>query len=88
MYPMPVRYKSEEKVGHLLKWAAGWGDEFPGESLWSYSLRLGGSHALLNGWLKNPKLLSALTQEERNMLSEARRRASNARRGALASAGG
>jgi hypothetical protein len=42
---------------------------------------------LLNGWLKNPKLLSVLTQEERNMLSEARRRASNARRGALASAG-
>ncbi|MER5600852.1 hypothetical protein [Streptomyces sp. NPDC002265] len=83
---MPVRYRSEEKVRHLLKWAAGWGDESPGESLWSYSLRLGGSHALLNGWLKNPKLLSTLTQEERHILSEARRRAHNARRGTLASA--
>ncbi|MPY37815.1 hypothetical protein FNH09_43385 [Streptomyces adustus] len=85
---MPVRYDSEEKVGHLLKWAAGWGDDSPGESLWSYSLRLGGSHALLNGWLKNPRILAALTQEERSMLSEARRRSSGVRRAALTAAGG
>lgn len=83
MYPIPVRYNSEEKVRHLLEWAAGWGRESTGESLWAYSLKLGGSHALLNGWLKNPKLLSALTQEERNTLNEACRRARRARRGAL-----
>lgn len=78
MYPVPVRYRSEEKIGHLLRWAAGWSDASTGESLWSYSLKLGGSHALLNGWLKNPKILSALTQEERNMLSMARHRSSHA----------
>lgn len=80
MYPVPVRYNNEEKIGHLLKWATGWSGDSIGESLWSYSLKLGSSHALLNGWLKNPKILSALTQEERNMLSEARRRSAHARR--------
>lgn len=83
---MPVRYESEEKIDHLLKWAAGWSEGAHGESLWSYSLKIGGSHALLNGWLKNPKLLSALTQEERSLLSEARRRSSLPRKGALTTA--
>jgi hypothetical protein len=74
VYPGPVRYQSEEKIAHLRRWAAGWSNGARGESLWSYSLRLGGSHALLNGWLKNPKLLAALTQDDRNMLREARHR--------------
>ncbi|MFJ5639765.1 hypothetical protein [Streptomyces sp. NPDC093223] len=72
--PVPIRYQTEEKIRHLLAWAAGWSGGSRGESLWSYSLGLGGSHALLSGWLKNPRLLAALTPQERDLLSEARRR--------------
>lgn len=87
MYPVPVRYDREEKIRHLLQWASGWSDGDRGESLWSYSLKLGGSHALLNGWLKNPKILSVLTHEERKLLSEARSRSSLARRSLQSCAG-
>ncbi|MET9124049.1 MULTISPECIES: hypothetical protein [unclassified Streptomyces] len=83
MYPVPVRYDREEKVRHLLRWASAWSDGRRGESLWSYSLKLGGSHALLNGWLKNTELLSSLTHEERTLLGEARSRSGLARGAAV-----
>lgn len=75
-----ARFSSEEKIQHLLLWASGWDGGMRGESMWSYALRLGGSHALLNGWAKNPKLLQALTTDERRMLETARERASCAAR--------
>ncbi|MCL7430322.1 hypothetical protein [Streptomyces sp. YS415] len=75
-----TRFSPEEKKYHLLRWASGWSGGERGESMWSYALRLGGSHALLNGWAKNPNLLQALTPEERRMLETARRRASCAGR--------
>ena len=43
--------------------------------MWAYSLSLGGSHALLNDWVNNERLMNLLTPEERNVIDEARRRA-------------
>jgi hypothetical protein len=43
--------------------------------MWAYSLSLGGSHALLNDWVNNERLMNLLTQEERSMVDAARRRA-------------
>jgi len=43
--------------------------------MWAYSLSLGGSHALLNDWVNNERLMDLLTPEERNTVDEARRRA-------------
>lgn len=74
------RYSHEEKIRHLLNWALGWSGGTRGESAWSYSLKLGGSHALLNGWMKNLKITSSLTQEERDMVNEARIKSNLARR--------
>lgn len=78
-----TRYSQAQKIAHLLKWAAGWQGNRRGESAWSYSLRLGGSHALLNGWMNNAKLTSTLTQEERDLIHMARKasKRSRARRG-------
>ncbi|MFF5408441.1 hypothetical protein ACFY8K_37020 [Streptomyces misionensis] len=74
------RYNHEEKIRHLLSWAAGWSGGTRGESAWSYSLKLGSSHALLNGWMKNLKLISSLTQEERDLVNEARIKSNLGRR--------
>lgn len=78
-----IRYSQAQKIAHLLKWAAGWRGDLRGESAWSYSLRLGGSHALLNGWMNNAKLTSNLTPEERDLINAARQASkhSRARRG-------
>jgi hypothetical protein len=43
--------------------------------MWAYSLSLGGSHALLNDWVNNERLMSLLAPEERSAIDEARRRA-------------
>jgi hypothetical protein len=43
--------------------------------MWAYSLSLGGSHALLNDWVNNERLMSLLTPEERSAIDAARRRA-------------
>jgi len=43
--------------------------------MWAYSLSLGGSHALLNDWVNNERLMNLLTPEERNVIDTARRRA-------------
>ncbi|MFJ9243626.1 hypothetical protein [Streptomyces sp. NPDC101776] len=43
--------------------------------MWAYSLSLGGSHALLNDWVNNERLMELLTPEERSAVDEARRRA-------------
>ena len=43
--------------------------------MWAYSLSLGGSHALLNDWVNNERLMNRLTPEERSAVEEARRRA-------------
>lgn len=43
--------------------------------MWAYSLSLGGSHALLNDWVNNERLMNRLTSEERSAVEEARRRA-------------
>jgi hypothetical protein len=75
-----ARFSLEQKVGHLLQWTAGWSGEEGGESMWSYSLRLGGSHALLNGWAKDRKVMNALTSEEQIRLALARRRSAESRR--------
>ncbi|MGX1027522.1 hypothetical protein RKD38_002203 [Streptomyces ambofaciens] len=68
-----TRYSSTEKIAHLLRWAAGWKGDTRGESAWSYSLRLGRSHALLNGWMNDPKLMSTLNPAERELIHSARR---------------
>ncbi|MGW2278229.1 hypothetical protein [Streptomyces sp. NPDC001770] len=74
------RYSHQQKVAHLLRWAAGWAaDTCTGESMWSYSLKLGSSHALLNGWCKNEKLRSSLTVEEGILLETALARSARAR---------
>ncbi|GGQ79372.1 hypothetical protein GCM10010216_46590 [Streptomyces flaveolus] len=75
----PPRYSHQQKVAHLLRWAASWSDTRTGESMWSYSLGLGGSHALLNGWYKNEKVRNSLTMEERALLETALQRSSHAR---------
>ncbi|MGW0581455.1 hypothetical protein ACWD25_37185 [Streptomyces sp. NPDC002920] len=74
-----ARYSLEQKIYHLLQWAAGWHSESAGESMWSYSQRLGGSHALLNGWMKNAKVMSSLTAKESNYLNVALTRSTRAR---------
>ncbi|MFG2794336.1 hypothetical protein [Streptomyces sp. NPDC048419] len=74
-----VRYSREDKIQHVLQWAAGWKGNSRGESMWSYSLMLGGSHALLNGWLKDPAIVAALTREEKNLVEEAREKSSRAK---------
>ncbi|CAL9639659.1 hypothetical protein SUDANB140_06312 [Streptomyces sp. enrichment culture] len=76
-----MHYSHTQKIAHLLRWAAGWQGDLRGESAWSYSLRLGGSHALLNGWMNNPKLMSTLTQPERNLVHAARRASKHSRAG-------
>lgn len=43
--------------------------------MWAYSLSLGGSHALLNDWVNNERLMNLLTPEERSRVDAARRRA-------------
>lgn len=43
--------------------------------MWAYSLSLGGSHALLNDWVNNERLMNLLTPEERSIIDTARRRA-------------
>lgn len=43
--------------------------------MWAYSLSLGGSHALLNDWVNNERLMNRLTAEQRNAVEEARQRA-------------
>jgi len=43
--------------------------------MWAYSLSLGGSHALLNDWVNNERLMDLLTSEERRSVNEARERA-------------
>lgn len=43
--------------------------------MWAYSLSLGGSHALLNDWVNNERLMDLLTPEERSVIAAARRRA-------------
>lgn len=77
----PPRYDHQQKVAHLLRWAAGWAGTRTGESMWSYSLRLGSSHALLNGWYKNEKVRNALSSEERALLETALVRSAHARSG-------
>lgn len=67
-----TRYRREEKIFHLLRWAAEWNGDLKGASAWSYSLKLGGSHALLNGWMKNHKIMSTLTRQEKEMVDRAR----------------
>ncbi|MBO7934617.1 MULTISPECIES: hypothetical protein [Streptomyces] len=74
-----VRYDREQKRFHLLQWAAGWNGDATGESLWSYSLRLGGSHALLNGWVKNAGIRNILTVEENRSLEAALAKSMRAR---------
>ncbi|MFF2210633.1 hypothetical protein [Streptomyces antibioticus] len=75
-----VRYDREQKRFHLLRWAAGWHGDSTGESLWSYSLRLGGSHALLNGWVKNAGIRNILTVEENRSVDAALAKSMRARR--------
>jgi hypothetical protein len=70
-----MRLTLEEKMDHLLTWAAEWHESERGRSMWAYSLSIGGSHALLNGWMKNEKLMSMLTQEEKGLIKAARSRA-------------
>ena len=43
--------------------------------MWAYSLSLGGSHALLNDWVNNDRLMNRLTPEERSAIEAARRQA-------------
>ena len=43
--------------------------------MWAYSLSLGGSHALLNDWVNNDRLMNRLTPEERSAVDTARLRA-------------
>jgi hypothetical protein len=73
-----ARFSREEQIHHLVTWASVWIDSGRGESMWAYSLRLGGSHALLNGWAGNPRLLKLLTAEERRRLEVARERSARA----------
>ena len=69
-----------QKVDHILRWAAEWDGSRTGRSMWSYSLSLGGSHAVLNDWMKNEKLMGLLTPGERNLVRAARERAAQVRR--------
>ncbi|MFF5860833.1 hypothetical protein ACFY8B_35450 [Streptomyces sp. NPDC012751] len=73
-----ARFSHEERIHHLVTWASAWVDRGQGESMWAYSLRLGGSHALLNGWAGNPRLLGLLSAEERRRLEVARERSARA----------
>jgi hypothetical protein len=75
-----IRYSNQEKISHLLQWAAGWSDGSKGESAWSYSMKLGGSHSLLNGWINNAKLMSTLTRKEMSLINKAREASKNNRR--------
>jgi|tagenome__1003787_1003787.scaffolds.fasta_scaffold19032045_1 hypothetical protein len=72
-----TKFSPEEKVHHLLTWAAEWNGGRTGRSMWSYSLSLGGSHALLNGWVKNRKLMARLTPEQQSLVGAARRNAAD-----------
>ena len=54
-----------EKINHLVNWANTWVNHGRGESMWAYSLRLGGSHALLNGWAGNPRLPTTRTTSKK-----------------------
>lgn len=67
-----TRISFKEKVDHLLAWAAEWHENEQGRSMWAYSLSIGGSHALLNGWMKSERLMSILTQEEKGLIEAAR----------------
>jgi hypothetical protein len=69
------KFTSEQKIQHLVTWAAEWHGERKGRSMWAYSLSLGGSHALMNDWVKNEKLLRLLTHEEKSLIRAARERA-------------
>jgi len=70
-----TRFTTEQRIGHLLGWANEWNGTTRGRSMWAYSLSLGGSHALLNDWVNNERLMNRLTPEERSVVEEARRRA-------------
>ncbi|WP_145969019.1 hypothetical protein [Streptomyces hyaluromycini] len=72
------KFTPDQKIHHLITWATEWKGERRGRSLWAYSLSLGGSHALMNDWFKNEKLLRLLTQEEKDLIREARERAARA----------
>jgi len=69
------RFTPEQRLGHLLSWATEWNETGRGRSMWAYSLSLGGSHALLNDWVNNERLMDLLTPEERSVIAAARRRA-------------
>lgn len=77
---MPVAFTTEQKIRHLLKWASEWNDGAHGKSMWLYSLNLGGSHALMNGWLKSEKVTNSLSVEEKRLLDAARKRAADVKR--------
>jgi hypothetical protein len=77
---MLSRFTAKQKIGHLLKWATEWSEGGQGRSMWLYSLNLGGSHALLNDWIKNQKILNTLTQEEKDIIDAARKRSSESPR--------
>ncbi|MER6852979.1 hypothetical protein AB0A81_23830 [Streptomyces flaveolus] len=79
-----TRISFEEKVVHLLAWAAEWHENGQGRSMWAYSLSIGGSHALLNGWMKSERLINMLTQEEKGLIETAR---SMCREGTVCGAG-
>ena len=70
-----MRFTPEQRIDHLLRWAAEWNGTRRGRSMWAYSLSLGGSHALLNDWVNNERLMDLLTSEERRSVHEARERA-------------
>lgn len=75
-----VKFTLEQKREHLLNWVSQWRANGEGRSMWSYSLSLGGSHALLNGWSKSEIVLSLLTPEERDSLNETLRQAARSGR--------
>lgn len=72
-------FTTEQKAWHLLNWAIEWDGNGQGRSMWSYSLGLGGSHALLNGWRKNGKILGLLTPEEKSLIAMAHELAARSR---------
>jgi hypothetical protein len=73
-------FTTERKAWHLLNWAAEWNETGQGRSMWAYSLDLGGSHALLNGWYRSAKVMIILSLEERGYVDAARERARQSQR--------
>lgn len=73
-------FTTERKAWHLLNWAAEWNETGQGRSMWAYSLDLGGSHALLNGWYRSSKVMVTLSSEERTYVAVARERARRSQR--------